>query len=160
MFTCLEPLLDGELKVMRTRFSNVALVRQSDSSLCLCLADFLAELFNAIPATFILSFRDKEMQDISSALNSTPVSHIHSDHPHGGADRAAAGVSAAPVGPPRHVFGSVVGVLVDDDVGLGAEDLLVEGLQLGNPGLSFSGVEIFHGGFSAKRMQGPNSHIV
>ena len=145
----------GELKVTRTRFSHVALVCQSESYLCLAVC--LAELFNAIPATFILSFRDKEMQDISSALNSTPVSHIHSDHPHGGADRAAAGVSAAPVGPPRHVFGSVVGVLVDDDVGLGAEDLLVEGLQLGNPGLSFSGVVIFHGGFSAKR---PNSHIV
>ena len=88
---------------------------------------------------------------LSSELNSTPVSHIHSDHPHGGADRAAAGVSAAPVGPPRHVFGCVVGVLVDDDVGLGAEDLLVEGLQLGNPELSFSGVVIFHGVFSAKR---------
>ena len=59
-----------------------------------------------------------------------PVSNVQPEHPHGGADGAAPGISAAaPVGPPRHVSSVLVGgVLLDDDVGLGAQDLFVEGL--------------------------------
>ena len=52
-----------------------------------------------------------------------PVSNVQPEHLHGGAD------GAAPVGPPRHVSPVLVGgVLLDDDVGLGAQDLFVEGL--------------------------------
>ena len=75
--------------------------------------------------------------DGSAIQISIPVSHIDFEHPHGGADRAAAGVSAATMGPPRHVPRALVGVLVHDDIGPGAEDLFIEGVKLGDPELPF-----------------------